>query len=242
MQTFSRVLARLALGTVLGASAAMASANGLDLSLPRDSGQPVSPRLYQQKGFDATPHAREFSEWKVRFIADKKALFAQIEKNILAHDLSAEESDALRQRTKDEAFRNSIDGGKKGRSLVNFMEQALLAPPSQGAQPGISVGRLIDNEHSRAVGFGGTFDDGGRQVELWYVVFHDIASLTNGELREIASYSVFKPLTLPKLNEVKRMSWPAMTFVRDGSGRLMLWSLSQEQFQIVDRMHWKSLM
>jgi hypothetical protein len=73
------------------------------------------------------------------------------------------------------------------------------------------------------------------------VVFNDVKSMTHQELLASTHYAGFTPLQLPKLNEMKRKSWPAMVFVRDARGRLMLWALSAEQYEIIQRMEWRSL-
>lgn len=204
------------------------------------SGKLVSPDVYTQSGFASTKHAQEFAEWKERFIEDRHGLLEQLHKT---HDGSISRADHLHSMSAN-AFVNSIDQAKKGRSLINFMIEGLNTPAREGAgmAKGANVGFLIGKSETRAVGYGGKFQSDGSTVELWYVVFHDIKTMTHHGLRSTAAFQVFEPLALPKLNEVKRDSWPSMVFTRDPHGRLMLWAMSAEQYKILDRMEWNSIL
>jgi hypothetical protein len=206
-----------------------------------ESTEIVSPELYTQPGFAATPRAREFAEWKERFIKDRRTFLETAKK--IYHDptLSDIERVAARESTNKKAFLNSIDKGKKGQSLVEYMIDAMYSPASYGTGAGLIVARLIDNEYSRAVGYGGTFQSNGSTVELWYVVFNDMENMSKSDMRSTSAFSVFSPLALPKLNEFKRDSWPSMLFIRDTRGRLMLWAMSAEQYKIVTRSEEKSM-
>jgi hypothetical protein len=220
------------------------STHGQDIEKSRqqiESEKLVSPKLYTQPGFAATAHAREFAEWKARFIEDRRVYLETSQKTYHDPKLSDEERELARASARKKAYVNSIDKGKKGQSLVDYMIDAMYSPGSYGTRAGIIVARLIDNKYSRAVGYGGTFQSSGSTVELWYVVFNDMKNMSNSDMRSTSAFSVFSPLELPKLNEVKRNSWPSMIFIRDSQGRLMLWGMSAEQYGIVSRSEEKSM-
>jgi hypothetical protein len=206
-----------------------------------DSTEIVSPEVYTQPGFAATSRAREFAEWKERFIKDRRTFLETAKK--ISNDPTISEIERLvaRESNNKNAFLNSIDKGKKGRSLVEYMIDAMYTPLNYGTRAGLIVARLIDNEYSRAVGYGGTFQSNGSTVELWYVVFNDMKNMSMSDMRSTSAFSVFSPLALPKLNEFKRDSWPSMIFIRDTRGRLMLWAMSAEQLKIVNRSEEKSM-
>jgi hypothetical protein len=205
-----------------------------------ESGKLVSPEVYTQAGFTSTEHAQEFAEWRRRFIKDRQVLLEQLDKPRAGSSSHADHLHSLSAN----AFVNSIDQGKKGISLINFMIEDLYVPAREGAgmPKGVNFSYLIERSDTRAVGYGGKLQSDGSTVELWYVVFHDVEKMTNHDLRSTAAFQVFKPLALPKLNEAKRDSWPSMVFIRDPKGRLMLWAMSAEQYKILDRMEWNSLM
>jgi hypothetical protein len=201
----------------------------------------VSSELYTQTGFAATAYAAEFAEWKARFIEDRRVFFETSQRIYEDRKLSEEQRELARASAREKAYRNSIDSDKKGRSLVDFMIDAMYSPKSYATRAGIIVARLIDNNDCRAVGYGGTFQSDGSNVELWYVIFNDMKKMSNSGLRTTSAFSVFSPLELPKLNEMKRNSWPSMVFIRDPQGRLMLWAMSAEQYKIVTHSEEKSM-
>jgi hypothetical protein len=201
----------------------------------------VPSKLYTQTGFAATAHAREFAEWKARFIEDRRIFLEAAKASYEDPDLKFEQRESARANAREKAYINSIDRGKKGQSLIDFMVEAMYKPPGNFTRAGTLVGRLMDQEDCRAVGYGGTFQGNGTTVELWYVVFNDMKKMINRDMRTTSAFSVFSPLALPKLNEMKRDSWPSMIFVRDPQGRLMLWGLSAEQYKIVNHSEEKSM-
>lgn len=201
----------------------------------------VPTSLYTQSGFAATKYAREFAKWKARFIKDRHAYLETSQSIYDDPKLDSDQRQMARLNARENAYVNSIDRGKKGQSFIDFMTEAMYAHSAYATRAGTIVGRLIDNEYSRAVGYGGTFESAGRTVELWYVVFNDMKAMKNRDLRTTSAFSVFSPLRLPKLNETLRDSWPSMVFIRDQQGRLMLWGMSAEQQKIITRSEEKSM-
>lgn len=84
-------------------------------------------KLYTQPGFAATPHAREVAGWKARFIEDRRVFFETSQK--IYHDpkLSEEERESARASAREKAYVNSIDKGKKGQSLVDYIIDAMYS-------------------------------------------------------------------------------------------------------------------
>jgi hypothetical protein len=192
----------------------------------------LSPDFYRQAGFDAPVFEREFADWKERFRADLKAFHdrAKADPGFIPalrkkNDLSA---------TLGVMFMTSIDPGTKGQMLRALLVEAVANDNNGAWQPAVVTGELMSRAKAKPVGFGGTFKLEGKEIELLYVLFDDLAGWTLQDLREEPTFKAFNPATLPAYGEMKRNVWPALVFVRDNDGKVMLYGVSQELARIIE--------
>ncbi|XLZ70436.1 hypothetical protein ABT364_00285 [Massilia sp. SR12] len=189
----------------------------------KDSGVP--PAIYTQAGFKAEPSAREFADWQKRFQAVWDAMFSRAE--------AGEKNELIEQAPG--LFTNSIESGKKGISLKSFLVKSLFAGDARITSAGVIAKRMMLNESAKPVGLGGTYEQDGYTVEIWYMALHDLSSMDMTEFKKAAAYSAFEKLELPKLNEGTRGTWPVLLFVRNKTGQLMLYGHSKEMHDISER-------
>lgn len=190
--------------------------------------------FYTQYGFPRPKFERDFFKWKKQLKVDLDSFLKECPKSAFGFPLPNEAAEA-------KAFGNSIDFGKKGSSLRKALIASIFVDAPRILPPERMMLRMLLSKEARPVGFGGTFLDNGRTVELWYVVFHDMKELTKGDLKKISAFSVFEPPELPRFNETRRDSWPALAFVRGEKGELKLFAMSRELALILERMQWKAL-
>ncbi|HZX32188.1 MAG TPA: tetratricopeptide repeat protein, partial [Rhodocyclaceae bacterium] len=119
-------------------------------------------------------------------------------------------------------FGDVVDAGPKGDALL----LSLLEPSSPRfiSPMGVMLQGVVNT--ACPVGYGGTFNDGGRDVELWYVDFRfDGADVLKA----------FREAALPPFGSLERDAFPALVFVRDGQQRLKWYAISREMISILNR-------
>ncbi len=188
--------------------------------------QPLPATAYSQTGFNEKEFGAEFQEWQMRFEKDVNAAVTRIEKN-------RGYAQKLELQAFGPVFTSSIDGGTKGLDLRRMLVQSTISTNSRVWAPGSIVAELLLSKHTRPAGFGGIFQDNGRDIELWYVVFDDMRMWSKQDLKDNDLFRAFKPLELPAYASLKRNSWPALVFVRNKKGRVMLYGLSMELDRII---------
>jgi hypothetical protein len=188
--------------------------------LPADMrGAVCSDSRYKQEKFDANSlPVKEFQDFQGRLRNDIDA-FANGEIN--AADRHEDDIAGSRMALLRKSFSDTIDTGHKGEAFLKM----LAAPPeTRIVDPLAAMMKNIANT-ACAVGFGGTFTDSGRQVELWYV---DLDPYDG------ANTEAFKKPGLPAYGQLRRDVFPALVLVRDEKRRLKLYGLSREMATVMN--------
>lgn len=185
------------------------------LPFPRDMREAIcAPSKYQQEKFDRETASREFRDFQQRLRLDVDTL-AGINLPLAKGDGDA----ALAELRK--AFGNSVAPGPKGDAILGNM---IARGPGGIVSP---WGEMMMDVRNRAcaVGFGGTFTDEGRKVELWYV---DLNPFDQGAM------AAFENPQLPPYGSVQRDVFPALVFERDEQNRLKWYAVSREMGTILN--------
>lgn len=204
-----------------------------DEAAARNRQLPIPPETYTQAGFDAKRFEREFSDWQARFLKDVVSIEAQLAKDpdYVRKLLQTEDTTALKQ-----TFAQSIDADEKGLSLRQTLLSAYLATrATEGTEVTPSGKVMMDlllSKNAKPVGFGGAFMDLGLAVQLWYMVFDDMTTLNQQDLKESLIFKGFSPLSLPAHEVPVRDSWPALVFSYH-EGSLKLYGMSREMAKIL---------
>jgi hypothetical protein len=194
-----------------------------------------------QPGFAATPHAAEYAAWQTAFAADLKALRQQAKENPAVIGEALQEGNEARLTA---YFAHSIDDGAKGTNLMKMIAAAYTAQGNRDVWPAgltlltltLGTGDIGTPPAVKAAGYGCHFQDAGRDVELFYTLPFDPEGSTLAQMHEDALYgTVFPNLHLPALGTCERDAWPAMVFVRNDKGELMLYAMSREMAALIDR-------
>jgi hypothetical protein len=195
---------------------------------------PLSSSVYTQTGFPRAQFVKDFDEWRIRFRKDIDAFDIKMGRD---YDYGQR---LLKSQNTDElalTFNHSIDGGPKGLYLRKVLIAAYYARGGgEGTEvdsPGNIVTKLIFLKDTTPVGYGGTFLDQGTQVELWYMVFDNMASWSMQDFNQSLIFKAFKPIDLPPFKAIKRNSWPALVFTRDSNGKIKLFAMSLEMEVII---------
>jgi hypothetical protein len=209
--------------------AALACPFIVSLAQAKDSASPVPPALYIQQGFNAEPAAREFADWQSRFQGDWDAAFTLAQKN--GKESLIEQAPEL--------FPNSIGSGKKSLSLKKYLVDAIYSGAGGAVDAGIIAKRMMLKREAQPVGYGGIYEQDGYDVEIWYMAWHDLTTMSHEDFKAAAAYAAFEKLQLPKLNEGTRGTWPVLLFVRNPHKHLMLYGHSKEMFDITEKAEWR---
>jgi len=199
---------------------------------------PIPPETYTQAGFDAKRFEQDFSDWQARFRQDVSSVAAQLaeDPNYVRKLLQAEDTTALDTSALKQTFAQSIDADEKGLSLRQTLLSAYLAgPATEGTEVTPSGKVMMDlllSKNAKPVGFGGAFMDLGLAVHLWYMVFDDMTTLNQQDLKESLIFKGFSPLSLPAYEVPARDSWPALVFSHH-EGSLKLYGMSREMARIL---------
>jgi len=187
-----------------------------------------------QAGFSKLAWAKEFQAWQKEFATDLKG-FLDLRKVDGQADSLLKPEAAARLR---ELFERSVDPGAKGDSFLRLLANGFADNPRHILGPGVVFSQLALGANfepaSRvfetvACGYGGKFQDEGREVHLLYVIPR--ASL-EGDGKNVLTDPLmtrsFAHPHLPALSVQERDVFPAMVFVRDAKGHLKLYSMSKE--------------
>ena len=208
----------------------------------RDQATPLDATAYTQVGFDAAPFEREYSDWQRRFRQDlddmNQAIRSSGRYEKLMQAETPEEISGL--------FARSVQTSRKGMAFKRQMlaDYAMRQPATEGTEVTPSayvVSRLVLSPQARPVGFGGSFSDDGHQVELWYMVFDDLRDWNMQDFKNSLVFSAFSPARLPSYQSIERNVWPALVFVRDEKGQIMLYGFSKELAAILQNTYSRQL-
>ncbi|NMF88869.1 hypothetical protein GPA26_10335 [Aromatoleum petrolei] len=187
--------------------------------------KPLPADTYTQPGFDARRYTADLADWQKRFRGDVEAHRKQ-SKSDPEYGLAM-----LRQRELsafDQVYARSIHPGIKRLDLRRLLVEAGYSRDRRVTAPGAVIPQLLLSKEIRPVGFGGTFADGDRQVELWYMVFDDLGDWNLQDFKESPDFKAFPSEQLPPFQVTRRNAWPALVFARDEQGKLLLYGLSME--------------
>lgn len=203
----------------------------------KSSAQPLkklSKSIYTQAHFKSEKFAKEFLDWKKIFLSELESFRLEMKKD---SDYGKGLLEPENKKNLVHIFANSIDAGEKGSSLKKMIVSAAYSTDRRVWPPGLTFVQLVSSDEATPVGYGGKFDDSGRGVELWYMVFNDLSSWTQRDLNESNIFSAFNSPELPKNGVTKRNSWPAVVFVRDEHNRLRMYALSAEFSNIIESVY-----
>ena len=163
----------------------------------KEGQKPLSKTLYTQAGFNAKLFAKDYADWQKRFQQDADWFDAKMRKDIEYGRKIVEDKnqDALKQ-----AFANSIDSGITGLSMrKTLIDSYYAAPGHEGTEvtpSGMVFSKMVLNKSAKPVGFGGIVSNENStqektKIELWYMVFDDMADWTVSDFDDSILFSAF---------------------------------------------------
>jgi hypothetical protein len=195
---------------------------------------PLTHSTYTQAGFDDKRFILDYKKWQQMFKQDYNLFESQLrkDKQFGLTILEDKNTEALKQ-----SFAQSIDNGAKGISLRQVLISAYYAPTGhEGTEitpSGSVIARMLLSESAIPVGYGGTFSDEGKTIELWYMIFEDMSEWTMQDFNESLYFKGFSPAVLPPYKTTQRNSWPALVFTRQADGSVQLYGMSMEVSRIL---------
>ena len=191
-------------------------------------------KKYQQKGFEYSNYLPAYLDFRRRLMVDTRALAVRYVEWLSDSKFNEQatlrnvqhwietDSDSLKS-----TFAQSIDDGVLGQALKQEII-GVIAGRDYGVVSPMKVMLQQVIKNACPVGFGGTFVDRGKNVELWYV-----------DLDDTNAMQAFAKPRLPAFGTIERDMFPALIFVRDATGKLRWYGISREMGIIMS--HWYNI-